>query len=158
MELKSIFDKLGLDGVELNEDAQVLTVFIESFLPLMEKLKSDKELDFHYLMCITAWDNGSSKEFTVAYNLHSYKLNHEVEVRVVVDSDTAVPSVEPLWRTADWHEREAFDLMGIKFDGHPDLRRILLPEDWEGHPLQKNYEVADYYRGVPVPKDKTYWE
>ena len=158
MEIKSIFDKLGLDSVEINEDAQILTVSVDTFFLLMEKLNSDKELDFNYLMCITSWDNGNSDEFTVAYNLHSYKHGHDIEVRVVLSGDAALPSVESLWRTADWHEREAFDLMGVKFENHPNLKRILLPEDCEGHPLQKKYEVPDYYRGVPVPKDKTYWE
>ena len=74
------------------------------------------------------------------------------------NAETEVPSVESLWKTADWHEREAYDMMGIKFSGHPDMKRILLPHDWEGHPLKKDYEVADYYHGMYIPKDKTSWE
>ena len=109
-------------------------------------------------MCITALDNGDSKNFTIAYNFHSNKYNHSVEIRVLVTDEEEVPSLANIWKTADWHEREAYDMMGIKFYGHPDLKRILLPEDWEGFPLRKDYKVADYYHGVPIPKDKSYWE
>ena len=66
--------------------------------------------------------------------------------------------MESIWKTADWHEREAYDMMGIKFSNHPDMKRILLPEDWEGYPLKKDYKVADYYHGMHIPKDKTDWE
>ena len=65
--------------------------------------------------------------------------------------DPRIASVSRVWRTADWHEREGYDMFGIVFEGHADLRRILLPDDWEGHPLRKDYTVPEYYNGMKVP-------
>jgi NADH-quinone oxidoreductase subunit C len=159
MDLNKIFDSMSsIDGVELNLEANVIIVPSASLLAVADKFKNDVSLNFDFLMCITALDNGDSKNFTIAYNFHSNKYNHSVEIRVLVTDEEEVPSLENIWKTADWHEREAYDMMGIKFYGHPDLKRILLPEDWEGFPLRKDYKVADYYHGVPIPKDKSYWE
>ena len=159
MDLNKIFDSISsIDGVELNLEANIIMVTSASLLTVADKFKNDVNVDFDFLMCITALDNGDSKIFTIAYNFHSNKHNHSVEIRVVVADDEEVPSLANIWKTADWHEREAYDMMGIKFSGHPDLKRILLPEDWEGFPLRKDYKVADYYHGVPIPKDKSYWE
>ena len=121
-------------------------------------LKNESDLDFDYLMCITSYDNADSKIYGVAYNLYSTTKNHYLEVRVEAEDGISIPSVVSLWQTANWHEREAYDMMGIQFEGHPDLKRILLSDDWEGHPLRKNFKEPDYYHGMPVPKDKSYWE
>ena len=86
------------------------------------------------------------------------RLKKYLEVRIEFEESKKIFSVANIWRTADWHEREAYDLMGVLFEGHPDMKRILLPHDWEGHPLKKDYEVADYYHGMYIPKDKTSWE
>ena len=117
-----------------------------------------EELDFDYLMCITSYDLNFEEKLGLAYNFYSTKNKNYIEIRIEFSKDIKIYSVANLWRAADWHEREAYDLMGINFDGHPDLKRILLSEDWEGHPLRKNYETPEYYNGIPVPKDKTYWE
>ena len=87
------------------------------------------------------------KRFSVSYHLLTLAdAPRRVRVQVWVDDGEAVPSVVPVWPTADWHEREAWDLMGIPFEGHPNLTRILLEDDWEGHPLRKDYPIG----GEPV--------
>ena len=102
-------------------------------------------------MCLSSTDD--KEKLGVVYNLHSMKHKHRITLRVELpDRNNAhVPTVAPLFGTADWHEREAYDMMGIVFDGHPDLRRILCPDDWEGWPLRKDYVVQEYYRGLKVP-------
>ena len=87
------------------------------------------------------------KRFAVNYHLLSVSERpRRVRLQVWLDDGEAVPSVVGVWPTADWHEREAFDLMGIEFSGHPNLRRILMDDDWEGHPLRKDYPIG----GEPV--------
>ena len=87
------------------------------------------------------------KRFSVSYHLLAIREGApRVRVQVWVDDGEVVPSVIAVWPTADWHEREAFDMMGIPFDGHPNLRRILMEDDWEGHPLRKDYPIG----GEPV--------
>ena len=144
-------------SIILEEDASYLTVDSSKWLEISSELVSDKNLLFDYLMCITSYDLGSGK-LGLAYNLYSNKIRHAIEIKMEFDQAIETPSVVSIWKTADWHEREAYDMMGIIFSGHPDMKRILLSEDWEGHPLRKDYEEPDYYRGVPVPKDKTAWE
>ena len=88
----------------------------------------------------------------VVYHLYSMKFAHHFEFKIMVPkSDPKVHSVEKVWRSADWHEREAFDLIGVVFTQHHNLIRILCPYDWEGHPLQKDYETPEYYHGMRVP-------
>lgn len=100
-----------------------------------------KGMGFDYLNCLSAVDRIASGELEAVYNLSSLSQPTKVLVRVRVPrEDPITRSVVPLWSTADWHEREAFDMMGIRFDGHPDLRRILTSEDWVGYPLRKDYQ------------------
>ncbi len=158
VEQESLSDKVEeVDKFLLDEDSQSIVVDYSIWFDVAKELKENKDLDFDYLMCITSYDLGSDK-LGLAYNLYSNSLKHSLEVKIEFDHSVKVPSVASLWRTADWHEREAYDMMGTLFSGHPDMRRILLSSDWEGHPLRKDYKEPDYYRGVPVPKDKTAWE
>ncbi len=117
---------------------------------IAEFLRSDPELQFDWLNCLTAIDYAATNQLCAVYDLYSTAQGHSFAVKVYADrKDAHVPSVADLWPAADWHEREAFDLVGIIFDGHPDLRRILLPEDWAGHPLRKDYIFPREYHGIP---------
>ncbi|MBI3189671.1 MAG: NADH-quinone oxidoreductase subunit C [Ignavibacteriales bacterium] len=114
-------------------------------------LRDDADLQLDFLMCLSGIDLGKGN-LGVVYNLYSMTKRHKLTIKVEVPREKAeVPSVESVWKTANWHEREAYDLVGITFTGHPDLRRILLPTDWEGHPLRKDYKVPEYYQGMKVP-------
>jgi NADH-quinone oxidoreductase subunit C len=115
-------------------------------------LKDDPELQFNYLMCLSGVDYGPGQPLGVVYHLQSMTLMHQIVLKVELPRmSPSVPSVALIWRTADWHEREAFDLFGIRFEGHPDPRRIFLPDDWEGHPLRKDYVVQEFYHDIRVP-------
>jgi NADH-quinone oxidoreductase subunit C len=141
------------------EEAAYLSIVPEKWETVAHFLRNDEELLFDSLMCLTGYDKGPDEELGVAFNLHSMDKLHELEIRVEVPRDGGtIPSVAHIWRIADWHEREVYDMYGIIFEGHPDLRRMLLPDDWIGHPLRKDYETPDYYAGIPVPKDKRGWE
>jgi len=147
------------DMVEIVDDSNVLIIKdISSWYKIAEFLKTDKSLLFDYLMCITSYDTGDSKNFGLVYNFHSMQLKHYIEVRIEFSDGVEIESIQPLWKAADWHEREAFDMMGVVIVNHPDMKRILLPEDWDGYPLRKDYKTPEYYNGMPVPKDKSYWE
>ena len=154
---KSLIDSIKAisDSISFDEESQIFNIVkVDDWLEISTKVK---ELGFDYLMCITSIDLEDGN-LSLAYNLNSTGSQESLEFNLIFNAETEVPSVESLWKTADWHEREAYDMMGIKFSGHPDMKRILLPHDWEGHPLKKDYEVADYYHGMYIPKDKTSWE
>jgi len=112
-------------------------------------LRDDPELQFNYCSSVSGVDD--TKTFWVVYHLYSIPKGHSLVLKADAGRDEPwVPSVAELWPGANWHEREAYDLYGIRFEGHPDLRRILLPEDWPGHPLRKDYEFPEDYQGIPL--------
>ena len=129
-----------------------------SWYKVSDFIKNDKKMQFDFLMSITSYDLEENSQYGLAYNFYSTKFKDYLEIRIEVNESVEISSVANLWRAADWHEREAYDLMGIHFKDHPDMKRILLPSDWEGYPLRKDYKTPEYYNGMPVPKDKSYWE
>ena len=131
----------------------------KNWMAIAKYLRDDPACLFDSLQCITGVDLGEESDLEVRYNLHSMTHLHAIEVRITCSRNNAkVPSVESIWRIGDWFERETYDMYGIEFDGHRDLSRILLPEDWEGWPLRKDYDVQETYHGIVVPKVKEGWE
>jgi NADH-quinone oxidoreductase subunit C len=117
---------------------------------IAEYLRNEPLLKFDWLRCLSGVDYAADNTLCAVYDLWSFEYRHDLAVKVFTPRSAAkIPSVADLWPAADWHEREAFDLLGILFEGHPDLRRILLADDWEGHPLRKDYVFPREYHGIP---------
>ena len=123
------------------ENPQFLTFVVppEKIKSLATSLKEEKDLDFDYLFCQSGVDWGT--ELGVVYHLTSTQYGHNVELKVKIDNreNPEIDTVSDLWRTADFLEREIWDLFGIRFKGHTDMRRIFLEEDWVGYPMRKDY-------------------
>lgn len=124
----------------------------EGLRQIFRFLKEDPKLDFNFLTDITAVDYMGKEEprFEVVYHLYSLRAKHRLRVKVPVpEEDPVVDSLTPLWPGANWLEREVWDMFGVRFLGHPDLRRILLYEEFQGHPLRKDYPVNQRQPLVP---------
>ncbi|GAB3571891.1 hypothetical protein GCM10027578_30920 [Spirosoma luteolum] len=156
-ELVTYIEASGFSTLTAHPDGlqPYLTVPADQLQPLCLLLRNDERLFFDMLSCVTGIDNGPVADtMEVIYNLCSIPYEHTLMLKVVVPRTPvgnrlpAVPTLTHLWRTADWHEREAYDLLGIRFEGHPDLRRILMPADWVGYPLRKDYVEAEQYHGI----------
>ncbi|MBB6638101.1 NADH-quinone oxidoreductase subunit C [Cohnella thailandensis] len=127
---------------EPNDHLPTLVVKNERWLAAARLFRGHPELNANYLRNVAGVDHETHME--VVYHLLSMDSGHVYAVKVRTDRDRpAVPSVTPIWQTANWNEREIFDLLGIDFPGHPDLRRIMMPDDWVGHPLRKDYVPLD---------------
>ena len=119
----------------------------EHIVAVCAYLKATPEAAFDFLADICGVDQGPEEEprFEVNYHLFSTTKHHRLRLKVLLnDEDPHVTTVTSVWRTANWHERETFDLFGVIFDDHPDLRRILLPDDWQGHALRKDFPLRGY--------------
>ncbi|WP_448518376.1 NADH-quinone oxidoreductase subunit C [Rhodoflexus sp.] len=149
---------IGSDNLlsqEFGSRQSTFTVKPEVLVGLCEWLQRDHYFD--HLNCITAVDNGEKAgTIDLIYHLTALTQGTTIALRIVIPRGNPpqdlpqAPSLTGLWRTADWHEREAYDLFGITFTGHPDLRRILLPADWQGYPLRKDYDEQENYHGIKV--------
>lgn len=157
----------GIVGSNLEAIDPWIEVTPQALPDVCEYLRDDPNLRFNMLNCITAVDYFEPDEkkakkvdwephLSVVYHLSSIEKKHTLVLKVIVDrwkdgvegELSELPTVSGVWSTANWHEREVFDLVGISFIGHPNLRRILCPEDWVGHPLRKDYEMPLEYHGV----------
>ena len=156
MEAQAIFDtlqgKFGDAVVELQGEGFSPAFVVVAPAAVREYrafLKDDPNLSFDVLMCLSGVDY--KEKFAVAYHLHSMKHRHAIGMKVFLPREApSLPTVDDVWPAANFQEREAYDLFGIAFEGSKDLRRILLPEDWEGHPLRKDYKYPDFYHGIKV--------
>lgn len=139
--IEALLAQYGAKAQHLDDtDPNIPTILLDKsvLLDAMRRLKF--EFRFEHLACLTAID--VKENFEVVYNLWSYSRNRPLGVKVRVPrADATVPSITSLWIGANWLEREEWDLMGIKFDGHPNMKRMFLPDSWQGHPLRKDYDL-----------------
>ena len=131
----------AVTGSELFRNELTLIIKKEYIPEIAGFLKENKELDFNFLSDLCGVDRVETDGvFEVVYHLYSIYKNHRVRLKSPITSnDPCISTVTGVWNTANWHEREAYDMYGIKFDGHPDLRKILTPYDFEGYLLRKDY-------------------
>lgn len=123
----------------------------EGLFDICRFLKNDHGLRFDLLRCISAVDWPQQDMIELSYDLMSIPFGHAFALKLALHrAHPEVESVSAVWPAADWHEREAFDLMGVIFRNHRDARRILMPEDWIGHPLRKDYQDLEEYHGLKV--------
>jgi len=138
------FDQAAITGGRFDCGELTLEIDAAKIVSVCGFLKSERE--FVRLSTVTAVDRYPAEpRFEVVYHLHSVERNERVRLKCRLGGEQPeIASVTSVWRGANWYEREVFDLFGIRFQGHPDLRRILMPEDWEGHPLRKDYPVTGF--------------
>jgi NADH-quinone oxidoreductase subunit C len=116
-------------------------------------LRDEEALACDWLECLTGTDFPAKQEIHVALHIYSYARRHRVVVKVLLPRDAPkMPTLSGVWPVANWQERECFDLLGVVFEGHPDLRRILLPDDWVGYPLRKDFVEPSHYHGIPTTR------
>lgn len=148
--LREIFGEAAIADSQPEAKQPFIQVQPEYLAAICQWLRDTPECYIDFLASITGVDYGNGMLGAV-YHLRSIPHGHELVLKA--NTSTAqphLPSVSHIWRAADWHEREAYDLLGITFAQHPDLRRILLPDDWQGFPLRKDYQAQDTYHGVKV--------
>jgi len=159
MDAKDIYARLERQFPEKVRDFKgevkepYLTVDAPSIVEVCRFLRDDAGLKFEVLSDLTALDWPKEEKLQVVYHLFSYSQNHQTVLKVDLPRDNPkVATVEGVWKVANWLEREVYDLFGVIFEGHSDLRRIMLPEDWVGYPLRKDYVEQEEYDGISTQR------
>ena len=159
MDAKAIHERLAgkfadkVTGANLEVASPFAVVTADAIVEVAGFCKTDPALAFDNLMCLSAVDypKEAPPRMEVVYHLLSYRHAHTFALKVHLPRENpTVPTLEGIWGVANWHEREAYDMFGIVFTGHSDPRRILLPDDWIGHPLRKDWQDPDFYNGMHV--------
>jgi NADH-quinone oxidoreductase subunit C len=159
MDPKAIHERLTgrfaekVTGANLETASPFAVVATDAIVEIATFCKGDPDLSFDNLMCLSAVDypKETPPRMEVVYHLLSYRHGHTFALKVHLPRENPqVASLEMVWGVANWHEREAYDMFGIAFTGHRDLRRILLPDDWVGFPLRKDWQDPDFYNGMHV--------
>jgi NADH-quinone oxidoreductase subunit C len=150
--------RFGEQNLQVSEFRNELTIVVpkDRIVEICRFLKEDAELKFDLLADLCGIDmNTPEKRFGVIYNLYSLTNKFRLRLKTFTDEeDPKVPTVTGVWGTANWHERETFDMFGIVFVGHPDLRRVYMPEEFEHHPLRKDFPLMGIPGSIPLPKNK----
>lgn len=139
--------------LEFPVDVPVVFVAKDAIVEVLQYMKTAPSMEYHFLADVTATDETPEEfRFHVIYQLFSHKNKNRIRIKIRVRENEKVPTITGLWRAANWAEREVWDMFGISFDGHPDLRRILMDERWKGHPLRKDYPLRGYQL-FPTPME-----
>jgi NADH-quinone oxidoreductase subunit C len=151
--LQENFPKIKFEFVEYRGDVSI-KFDKENIVEICRFLKEDAELQFILCEDVTAIDWAKRKDrFTVVYHIFSLKHNFRLRLKADVDeSDCSIDSVTSVWKTSNWLERETYDMYGINFNNHPDLRRMYMPEDFQYHPLRKDFPLLGIPGSLPLPK------
>lgn len=161
-EIKALLTTKFGEGVVIGEEPTglqpALLIAPEHIVDVCLELRDNPKTYFDFLSCLSGVDYGvEANRFGVVYHLASIPYQTQLTLKVSKENDRnedelpSFPSISSVYGAADWHEREAYEMVGIFFEGHPDLRKLLLPDDWEGYPLRKDYTTVDkYYKGIKI--------
>lgn len=150
LKIKSLDENL-IKEISDFRDELTLTIQTDKIVEVGKLLKEDSELEFIFCEDVTAIDWArKNNRFIVVYHIYSFKHNLRLRLKVNLENDT-VDSVSSVWASANWYERETFDMYGIKFNNHPDLRRVYMPEEFEYYPLRKEFPVIGIPGSIPLP-------
>lgn len=154
----SLLERFGAEAVsDFHDDAKAkdpwFQITPQALVAVATHLRDEPSLAFDFMECLTGTDYPDKKQIHVTLHLYSYARKHRLVMKMLLPREAPTcPTLSEVWPCANWQERECFDLLGVTFEGHPDLRRILLPDDWIGHPLRKDFTEQNEYHGIPTTR------